>query len=63
MSDYKRFVSYIYGYDQGEKGENTLYASTIGRGSSYSSMYNGLWGLYDPDSTVDAQDKGNWNRE
>lgn len=49
--------------EQGEKGENTLYASTIGRGSSYSSMYNGLWGLYDPDSTVDAQDKGNWNRE
>ena len=49
--------------EQGEKGENTLYASTIGRGSSYSSMYNGLWGLYDPDSAVDAQDKGNWNRE
>ena len=46
-----------------EQKENTLYASTIGRGSSYSSMYNGLWGLYDPDSDVDAQDKGNWNRE
>lgn len=46
-----------------EQEENTLYASTIGRGSSYSSMYNGLWGLYDPDSAVDAQDKGNWNRE
>lgn len=46
-----------------EQEENTLYASTIGRGSSYSSMYNGLWGLYDPDSAFDAQDKGNWNRE
>lgn len=46
-----------------EQGANTLYASTIGRGSSYSSMYNGLWGLYDPNSIVDAQDKGNWNRE
>lgn len=46
------------------EASNTLYASTIGRGSTFSSMYNGLWGLYDPDNTtVDAQDKGNWNRE
>ena len=46
-----------------EQGANTLYASTIGRGSTFSSMYNGLWGRYDPESSVDAQDKGNWNRE
>lgn len=46
-----------------EQEANTLYASTIGRGSTFSSMYNGLWGRYDPESSVDAQDKGNWNRE
>ena len=32
MSDYKRFVSYIYGYDQGEKGENTGFVKVNARG-------------------------------
>ena len=32
MSDYKRFVSYIYGYNQGEKGENTGFVKVNARG-------------------------------
>lgn len=32
MSDYKRFVSYIYGYEQGEKGENTGFVKVNARG-------------------------------
>ena len=32
MSDYKRFVSYIYGYKQGEKGENTGFVKVNARG-------------------------------
>lgn len=32
MSDYKRFVSYIYGYDQGEKRENTGFVKVNARG-------------------------------
>ena len=32
MSAYKRFVSYIYGYDQGEKRENTGFVKVNARG-------------------------------
>lgn len=32
MSDYKRFVSYIYGYEQGEKRENTGFVKVNARG-------------------------------
>lgn len=32
MSDYKRFISYIYGYDQGEKRENTGFVKVNARG-------------------------------
>ena len=32
MSDYKRFVSYIYGYKQGEKGESTGFVKVNARG-------------------------------
>ena len=32
MSDYKRFVSYIYGYKQGEKRENTGFVKVNARG-------------------------------
>lgn len=32
MSDYKRFVSYIYDYRQGEKGENTGFVKVNARG-------------------------------
>ena len=33
MSDYKRFVSYIYGYEQGEKRESAGFVKVNARGN------------------------------
>jgi hypothetical protein len=51
------FSGYANGavYARSSSGRTDIYISAIGRGSTFASKNNGLWGYY--------SDRGNWNRE